>query len=582
MDIFGVLTLVGGLALFLFGMNVMGGALEKKAGNRLQSILERLTSNPFKGFLLGALVTAIIQSSSATTVMVIGFVNSGLIKLGQAVGVIIGSNVGTTVTSWILSLANLQGDSFIVRLFKPTTFTPVLALIGIILYMMPNAGKKKDTGTILLGFAVLMFGMSTMSGAVEPLADVPEFTRILVLFQNPILGVLMGTVLTAVIQSSSASVGILQALSVTGAITFGNAVPIILGQNIGTCVTALLSSVGANKNAKRAAMVHFYFNVIGGMVFLALFYLFRWLFPLPMLGAPIGGLQIAIVHTAFNLLSTLIFLPFTGVLEKLACLTIPDTKKPAEEEISLLDERLLGTPALAIARSRDLTVQMANAARTNLLAALEMVSDYKEDQVALMNEREEQIDKYEDVLGTYLVRLSSRNLTQQDSREISKLLHTIGDFERIGDHAINLLKTAQEIDRKQVSFSPEGTKELSVLKQVLHDILDLTVDSFEKDDLQKAYKVEPMEQVVDDLTRDIRSRHIKRLQEGDCTIELGFILSDLLTNYERVADHCSNIAVALIEVTQGSFDTHEYLNNVKEESEDFSRRYQVYKAKYHL
>ena len=301
-----------------------------------------------------------------------------------------------------------------------------------------------------------------------------------------------------------------------------------------------------------------------------------------MLGAPIGGLQIAIVHTAFNLLSTLIFLPFTGVLEKLACLTIPDTKKPAEEEISLLDERLLGTPALAIARSRDLTVQMANTARTNLLAALEMVSDYKEDQVALMNEREEQIDKYEDVLGTYLVRLSSRNLTQQDSREISKLLHTIGDFERIGDHAINLLKTAQEIDRKQVSFSPEGTKELSVLKQVLHDILDLTVDSFEKDDLQKAYKVEPMEQVVDDLTRDIRSRHIKRLQEGDCTIELGFILSDLLTNYERVADHCSNIAVALIEVTQGSFDTHEYLNNVKEESEDFSRRYQVYKAKYHL
>lgn len=582
MDVFGVLTLVGGLALFLFGMNVMGGALEKKAGNRLQSILERLTSNPFKGFLLGALVTAIIQSSSATTVMVIGFVNSGLIKLGQAVGVIIGSNVGTTITSWILSLANLQGDSFIVRLFKPTTFTPVLALIGIILYMMPKAGKKKDTGTILLGFAVLMFGMSTMSGAVEPLADVPEFTRILVLFQNPILGVLMGAVLTAVIQSSSASVGILQALSVTGAITFGNAVPIILGQNIGTCVTALLSSVGANKNAKRAAMVHFYFNVIGGMAFLALFYLFKWLFPLPMLGEAIGGLQIAVVHTAFNLLSTLIFLPFTGVLEKLACLTIPDHKEQSAEKITLLDERLLGTPALAIARSRDLTVQMANAARTNLLAALEMVSDYSEEQAALMNEREEQIDKYEDILGTYLVRLSSRNLTQQDSREISKLLHTIGDFERIGDHAINLIKTAQEIDRKQVSFSPEGTKELSLLKQVLHDILDLTVDSFEKDDLQTAYKVEPLEQVVDDLTRDIRSRHIKRLQEGDCTIELGFILSDLLTNYERVADHCSNIAVAVIEVTQGSFDTHEYLNNVKEGSEDFSRRYQAYKAKYHL
>ncbi len=580
MTIYDILTLIGGLALFLFGMDVMGKGLEKQAGNSLQTILERLTSNPVKGFCLGAIVTALIQSSSATTVMVIGFVNSGLIQLRQAISVVIGSNVGTTITSWILSLTNLEGDAWYIQIFKPSTFTPILALIGVGLYMFSK--RRKDIGSILLGFSVLMFGMSTMSSAVEPLADVPAFTNILVKFNNPILGVLMGAALTAIIQSSSASVGILQALSVTGAITLGNAVPIILGQNIGTCVTALISSVGANKNAKRVAIVHLYFNIIGVVVFLLLFYLVQLFFPLSFIDDPVNGFMIAVVHTIFNLFATVLMLPLTGLLEKLAYLTIPDSKTHTKERFELLDERLLATPAVAVTRSRLLTVRMAKAARDNVLAAMSMVKDYQEDLVDQINEREEKIDKYEDLLGTYLVRLSSRDMTMQDSREVSKLLHIIGDFERIGDHAVNILKTAKEINQKGIAFSEEGAHEIDVLSEAVRDILNLTVSSFAKGDLQSARKIEPLEEVVDDLTHKVRNHHFKRLQGGNCTIELGFVLSDILINYERVADHCSNIGVALIEVDQDNFDIHKYLNSVKEDDEDFDRRYQTYRERYHI
>lgn len=561
MDLFALFTLVGGLALFLYGMTVMGNGLEKVSGGRLERTLEKMTSNPAKGVLLGAAVTAVIQSSSATTVMVVGFVNSGIMKLRQGIGIIMGANIGTTVTAWILSLTGLQGDSVLVKMLNPNSFAPILAMVGVVLMMVSKNGKKKDIGTIFIGFAVLMFGMSAMSGAVKPLADVPEFTRILTYFSNPLLGVLTGAVLTAVIQSSSASVGILQALSSTGGITFGAAVPIIMGQNIGTCVTALISCIGANKNAKRAAMVHLYFNIIGTIVFLGLFYGANALLRFSFVNDPLNAADIAVVHTIFNLFSTALLLPFSRGLERLASWSIRDKDTVCEEPA--LDERFLNTPAFALEQCKKAAADMAGLSRDTLLDAMGLLQGYQEKSALRILEQEEQIDRFEDRLGTYLVRLSSRELTARDSNEISKLLHTIGDLERIGDHAVNLLDAAREMQEKGIRFSQQAAGELKVLAQAVTDIVDLTIRAFIENDVELARRVEPLEQVVDSLKAELKIRHIQRLKEGACTIELGFVLSDLLTNYERVSDHCSNIAVCLIQIAESQFDTHGYLNELK-------------------
>ena len=580
MSIFNVFSLFGGLALFLFGMDVMGKSLEKQAGGRLQIILEKLSSKPLRGFLLGLLVTAVIQSSSATTVMVVGFVNSGVMQLGQAINVIMGANVGTTVTAWILSLSGLQGDSWWIQMLKPANFSPVLALIGIILYMFCKSDRKKDIGSILLGFAILMTGMETMSGAVEPLSEVPAFTQLFTTFENPILGLLAGAILTGIIQSSSASVGILQALSATGAVSYGSAIPIILGQNIGTCVTALLSSVGTTKNARRAALVHLYFNIIGATGFLIVFYLLRAIFQFQFVNLPIDAMGIAVVHTTFNLLATAFMLPFARWLEKLAYITIPDKPSGKPEHFALLDERLLSTPAVAVEQSRNLAGEMATLARASLLKAMSLTEKWDDKLAAEIDQSEEQIDHYEDVLGTYLVHLSSRSMTLGDSREVSKLLNTITDFERIGDHAVNVLKAARELHDKQLQFSEAARQEMQVLTGAVQEALDKTLEAFRKDDVYLAGKVEPIEQVVDELTRELKARHILRLQNGVCTIELGFIFSDLLNNYERVADHCSNVAVAVIEMAQDSFDTHEYLAGIKAGDAKFAQRLEKYRRRY--
>ena len=581
MDIFSVFQMAGGLALFLYGMHVMGDGLEKQAGGKLKTVLEKLTANPIKGFLLGAAVTAVIQSSSATTVMVVGFVNAGIMKLSQAIGIIMGANVGTTITSWILSLTGLQGDSFWIQLLKPTSFSPIIAFLGILLIMFSKKESKKDLGSTLVGFAVLMFGMEQMSSAVEPLADVPEFTNILLVFSNPLLGVLCGALLTAVIQSSSASVGILQALSATGSVTYSSAIPIILGQNIGTCVTALISSIGANKNARRAAVVHLYFNLIGSGLFLAIFYLLNGILHFSFYGQPIDRLGIAVVHTCFNLLSTLTLLPFTKLLEKLAYLTIRDTAN--DEKFQILDERFLASPAVAIHQCQKMAVSMAKLAQHSLYQAIGLVGSYDEKIAYSIEEGEDQIDMYEDKLGTYLVRLSSKNLTIEESREISKLLHVIGDFERIGDHAVNILKSAKEMQVKKYAFSEQAQKEISTISGAIEEIVDLATQAFVENDLHLASKVEPLEQVVDSLKDELRSRHVQRLQNGECTISNGFIFSDLLTNYERVADHCSNIGVCVLRIAEDSFDTHEYLNRIKDGHDDtFENRYNRYKEKYQL
>ena len=581
MDIFSVFQMAGGLALFLYGMHVMGDGLEKQAGGKLKTILEKLTANPVKGFLLGAAVTAVIQSSSATTVMVVGFVNAGIMKLSQAIGIIMGANVGTTITSWILSLTGLQGDSFWIQLLKPTSFSPIIAFFGIILIMFSKKEGKKDLGSTLVGFAVLMFGMEQMSSAVEPLADVPEFTSILLLFSNPLLGVLCGAILTAVIQSSSASVGILQALSATGSVTYSSAIPIILGQNIGTCVTALISSIGANKNARRAAVVHLYFNLIGTGLFLAVFYLLNGFLHFSFYDQSIDRLGIAVVHTCFNLLSTLTLLPFTKLLEKLAYLTIRDTAN--DENFQILDERFLASPAVAIHQCQKMAVSMARLAQNSLYQAIGLIGAYDEKIAPSIEEGEDQIDMYEDKLGTYLVRLSSKNLTMEESREISKLLHVIGDFERIGDHAVNILKSAKEMQVKKYVFSGQAQQEISIISSAIEEIVDLATNAFVKNDLYLASKVEPLEQVVDSLKDELRNRHVQRLQNGECTISNGFIFSDLITNYERVADHCSNIGVCILRIAEDSFDTHEYLNHVKDGHDDtFENRYNRYKEKYQL
>ena len=582
MTVFNVFSLLGGLALFLFGMDIMGKALEKQAGGQLQKILSKLTDNPLKGFFLGLCVTAVIQSSSATTVMVVGFVNSGIMELHQAIGVIMGSNVGTTVTSWILSLSGLQGDSFLINMLKPTSFSPVLAFIGILLYM-GKSEKRKGIGTILIGFAVLMTGMTAMSNAVLPLQNEAWFTNLFIRFSNPLLGVLVGAVVTGIIQSSSASVGILQALSATGVITYGSAIPIIMGQNIGTCVTALISSVGANKNARRAAMVHLYFNIIGVTLFLAVFYGANLLLDFAFVNETVTAWGIAVVHSIFNLTATAVLLPFANGLEKLAILTIPDDAE--KESFALLDERLLNTPAVAVERARAATADMAELARVGVVQAMSLTHKWDDSLAQKVREEEEKVDKYEDALGTYLVKLSSREMSHADSQSVNTLLHTISDFERISDHSVNVLSSAEEIHAKSIAFSKDAQEELQVLEGAVQDVLSRTTDAFRKGDLHMAGKVEPLETVVDELVRAIKARHVARLQTGSCSIEYGFVLEDLLTNYERVCDHCSNVAVAQIEVAQDSFDTHAYLNDLRygnetKESEQFQRRLDRYRERY--
>lgn len=576
MDIFSVLTMVGGLALFLYGMQVMGDGLAKVSGGKLERILENLTSNPIKAVLLGAGVTAVIQSSSATTVMVVGFVNSGIMKLNQAVGIIMGANIGTTVTSWILSLSGLQGDNVFVKLCKPSSFSPLLAVIGVIFLLFIKDEKKKDIGAIMVGFAVLMFGMETMSDAVKPLANVPEFTGILTAFSNSVLGMIAGAVLTAIIQSSSASVGILQALCVTGAVSYGVAIPIIMGQNIGTCVTALLSSIGATKNAKRAAMVHLYFNIIGTVVFMVLFYTVNAVVGFSFLGTATNAAGIAVIHSLFNVFATMLLLPFGKGLEKLACLTIRDDVQPAEveeerKELQLLDSRFLEKPAFAMEQSVHVANKMAEESKRTLFTAMDLLWNYTEDGAKKVGELENLVDQYEDELGTYLVKLSRQNLSVHDSHTLSIVLHCIGDFERISDHAINIMEAAQEMHDKKLIFSPKAEEELKVFSRAVQDIVEKAYAVFRDQDEKLAQKVEPLEAVVDELNQEVKKRHIRRLREGKCTIELGFILSDITTSLERVADHCSNIAVCVTQVREDTYDTHGYLNSVKNEDSEIFR-----------
>lgn len=572
MSIFNVLSMIGGLALFLFGMHVMGESLTKASGGRLEKILEKLTSNKLLAVVLGAGVTAIIQSSSATTVMVVGFVNSGIMKLSQAVGVIMGANVGTTVTAWLLSLVGLEGDSLIVQLFKPTSFTPILALVGVILLMFSKKEKNHDIGNILLGFAVLMFGMSTMSAAVEPLADVPEFTAILTTFTNPVMGVLAGTALTAIIQSSSASVGILQALCVTGVIDYRMALPIIMGQNIGTCITAMISSIGTTKNARRAALIHLYFNIIGSTVFLVLFYTANAFMHFAFLDTPATALGIAVIHSIYNIFATCILLPFSDGLVKLSCLTIRDSAEEAklnnaESEFQALDARFLDTPPIATAQCKNVAVKMAEICKQDLFQAMELLKKYDEDKLQEVCRMESLVDRYEDELGNYLVKLSSRSLTEKDSLTISMLLHCIGDFERISDHAVNIAQSAKEMYEKDLKFSKKAEEEIRIFSALIQEIVTTSVQVFETEDVKLAKEVEPMEEVVDGLNDEIKKRHIRRLRKGKCTIELGFSLSDITTNYERIADHCSNIAISLIQIPDDAYASHEYVENL-EKSED--------------
>ncbi|CCY59611.1 na/Pi-cotransporter [Clostridium sp. CAG:632] len=588
MSIFNVLSMIGGLALFLFGMHVMGESLTKASGGRLEKILEKLTSNKLLAVVLGAGVTAIIQSSSATTVMVVGFVNSGIMKLSQAVGVIMGANVGTTITAWLLSLVGLEGDSLIVQLFKPESFTPILALFGVILLMFSKKEKNHDIGSILLGFAVLMFGMSTMSEAVEPLADVPEFTAILTTFTNPVLGVLAGTALTAIIQSSSASVGILQALSVTGVIDYRMALPIIMGQNIGTCITAMISSIGTTKNARRAALIHLYFNIIGSTVFLVLFYTANAFMKFAFLDEPANALGIAVIHSIYNIFATCILLPFSDGLVKLSCLTIRDSAEEAklnaaESDFQVLDARFLDTPPIATAQCKNVAVKMAEICKKALFQAMDLLKKYDEDKLQEVCRMESLVDRYEDELGNYLVKLSSRSLTEKDSLTISMLLHCIGDFERISDHAVNIAQSAKEMYEKELKFSKKAEEEIIIFSALIQEIVSTSVQVFETEDVKLAKEVEPMEEVVDGLNDEIKKRHIRRLRKGKCTIELGFSLSDITTNYERIADHCSNIAISLIQIPDDAYASHEYVENLeKGEDSQYHEALVKYTEKYML
>ena len=561
MDIFSLFTLCGGLAFFLYGMTTMSKSLEKMAGGKLERLLKRMTSNPFKSLLLGAGITIAIQSSSAMTVMLVGLVNSGVMELGQTIGVIMGSNIGTTLTAWILSLAGIESESVFVNLLKPENFSPVIALVGIILIMGSKKQKRRDIGRILVGFSILMYGMELMKDSVSPLADMPEFSSLLTAFNNPLLGVLVGAVFTGVIQSSAASVGILQALAMTGSITYGMAVPIIMGQNIGTCVTALISSIGVNRNAKRVSVIHISFNVIGTVVGLILFYGGNLLFHFPFMNAAVGAVGIAFCHTVFNVFTTLLLLPFSRQLEKLARRAISDETR--SEQFAFLDPLLLRTPGVDISECVSMTNQMGAVAHENLLDAVRQLSDYQEARETLITENEDKLDIYEDRLGDYLVKISQHGVSMSDIRTVSRLLHAIGDFERIGDHALNLQESARELHEKDLHFSDAAKEELEVLLTALNDIMALAFDSFAANDPMAAREVEPLEETIDQLIEEIKVRHIHRLQTGECTIQLGFVLNDLLTNFERVSDHCSNIAVCVIESQADDLDPHAYISRLK-------------------
>ena len=584
MTTFDVLTLIGGLCLFLFGMNVMGESLERRAGSKLQAIIGKLTTKRITGFLTGLAVTSIIQSSSATTVMVVGFVNSGLMSLRQAINVIIGANVGTTVTAWILSLSGISSSNVFIKLLKPSSFSPVLALIGIVLYMFVKSSKHKDTGLILLGFSTLMFGMDTMSSAVSGLKDVPAFQELFVMFSNPILGVLVGALLTAIIQSSSASVGILQALSSTGKVTFGATIPIIMGQNIGTCVTALISSVGANKNARRTAVVHLSFNIIGTVVCLVLFTVAKAVFPIEgFLSGSAGHLEIAVVHTAFNVICTCLLLPSSALLEKLALKVIPNTEKDIEANKEIrIDERLLTTPPIALKQARATTVEMAEATKVSIFMGLDTLFAYDPEKAAEIRNAEDLTDRYEDAIGTYLVKLSGMKIGDSEGAEAASLLRLIGDFERISDHSVNLVESAEEMMDKKLMLSRAAKDELAVLTDATKEIIDLAFTAFTENDINTAVRVEPLEELIDNMKEELRRRHISRLQGGDCSIEAGFVLSDLLTNIERCADHCSNIAFCVIDRAANNLNMHESLTLAHENTESFDALYKEYAKKYKM
>ena len=579
MSVFNIISLFGGLALFLFGMSTMSNGLEKTAGGKLEKILKKMTDKPIKALILGVGITATIQSSSAVTVMLVGLVNSGIMSLSQSIGVIMGSNIGTTITAWIISLAGIESDNFFVSLLKPSNFSPIVAFIGILLLMAAKKSRSKDIGSICLGFAVLMFGMEMMSDSMAPLSDMPEFAEIMIKFNNPILGIIVGLVLTAIIQSSSATVGILQALSLTGVLSYGMAIPIIMGQNIGTCVTALISSIGVGRNAKRVTAIHIYFNLIGTAVLLSGFCFGNMIFDFAFADSAIDPAGIAVVHSIFNIASTVILFPFSKHLEVLARKTVKDSKGSK----AFIDERLLNSPALAVSECRNYTVKMGNIAIESLLNSLDLLDGFDRKKADKIVENEQILDEYEDKLGTFLVKISSHTLTDEDSNTVSTLLHVIGDFERIGDHAVNIMKASEEIYNKEISFSNNAINELKVARDAIVEILKLAENAFVSDDINLAMGIEPLEQVIDDILSEIKSRHISRLTGGNCTIELGFVLNDLLTNFERVSDHCSNIAVCIIQISNSLFNTHEYLNNYKSSGDkEFTDKFSEYKKKYIL
>ena len=574
--------------MFLYGMQVMGDGLEKLSGGKLEKILENLSSNRLKAVLVGAAVTAVIQSSSATTVMVVGFVNSGIMHLSQAVGFIMGANIGTTITAWILSLAGIESSNFFVKLLNPSSFSPILALIGVIFIVFLHDEKKKDIGNIMVGFAVLMFGMNTMSGAVKPLAQVPEFTNILLKFSNPVLGVLAGALLTAVIQSSSASVGILQALCVTGAVQYGTALPIIMGQNIGTCITAMLSSIGATKNAKRAAVVHLYFNIVGTIAFMGVFYLLNTFLHFSFINDVAGPAGIAVIHSAFNVIATAVLLPFGDVLVKMACATIRDTKEEKaiseeDQEFMILESRFLSNPGIAIEQSKTAAKKMAEQSQNALKLSFGLLDTFQEENAFRVEKIEAKVDRYEDELGTYLIKLNQKELSVEDSHSLSIMLHCIGDFERISDHALSIMKSAKEMWKKNAVFSPQAVKELHVMEKAVVDIVDKAYTVFANQDIQLAEEIEPLEEVIDELSRELKRRHVNRLRAGECTIEMGFILSDVTTSLERIADHCSNIGVCVTQVREDLYDTHSHLDTVKNApGEHFHHELEVARVNYML
>ena len=582
MSMYSIFSLIGGLALFLYGMNMMGDGLEKISGGKLEQILEKMTDKTYKGVLLGCAVTAVIQSSSAVTVMVVGFVNSGIMELSRAIGVIMGANIGTTATAWILSLTGIDGDSLIVNLLKPSSFAPVLAVIGVFLLMFSKSDKRKNIGGIIAGFGILMMGMEFMSDSMSGLADNQQFTSILLKFSNPVLGILTGMILTAIIQSSSASVGILQALSLTGAVSFGTAFPIVLGPNIGTCVTALIASVGTNKNAKRAAMAHLYFNIIGVVFAVALFYGGNAIFQFDFLQNTVTPSQIAIIHSVFNIFSTLVMLPFTKQLEKLAYMTIKDGKKGKEDAPVLLDERFLLTPSYAVEKSREVTVQMADLVEKTAMTAFSLLKNYKSEKASKISENEKKTDKYEEMLETYLVKVSALQLSDEDSKNVFILHHAIEDLEKISDYCEDILKIKKNINKKNIIFSEKAKYDLSVMLAAVTKIINLTVEAFKMNDITKAREIEPLEEVIDKLKKELKNRHLKRIEDGSCSVDQGFVFLDVINALERIADHCASLAVSMIELECGEYNVHEYTRELKESDKEFVENLDSYLEKYSL